>query len=108
MASTDSTTAPGAALALDTVVAPGSTGTSPAQRLASTEYLDQPRFHRRLTLPATNDHGELTVTYAVAGAQSDTAHTVLFIGGMMGGRYLATLGDFVAEKLGLRLVVTDR
>ena len=112
MESTDSSPPPGAALAPDTVVAPGTTVTSPvpepSQRSASAEYLDKPQFHRRLTLPTTNDHGELTVTYAVAGAQSDSARTVLFIGGMMGGRFLATLGDYYSEKLGLRLVVVDR
>ncbi|KAJ9156482.1 hypothetical protein NKR23_g1112 [Pleurostoma richardsiae] len=102
----------GSALAPDTLVASTSEASpapQPSQRAAeAAAYLDQSRFHCRLTVPATDDHGLLTVTYAVAGAQSNSAHTVLFIGGMMGTRYLATLGDFLCEKLGLRFVVVDR
>lgn len=102
------------ALAPDALVPPTTTttDTSPApqlsQRSAAAEYVNSARFHRRLTLPATDAHGELTVTYAIAGAQSTSAKTAFFIGGMMGGRFLATLVDFLGEKLGLRIVVVDR
>jgi 2-phosphoglycerate kinase len=71
-------------------------------------FVAQERFNRRFTLPATDAHDELTVTYAVGGVDTDTAPTVLFIGGMYGGRLLATTSDHVARRLGLRVVVVDR
>lgn len=72
------------------------------------EYISQEKFSRSLTLPATESHEELTVTYAVGGLDSVDAPTVLFIGGMFGGRYLASIADHVCTKLGIRIVVTDR
>ncbi|KAJ9602254.1 hypothetical protein H2200_013374 [Cladophialophora chaetospira] len=72
------------------------------------EYITQEKFNRRFTLPATEAHGELTVTYAVAGLDSADAPTMLFITGMMGGRYLASLADHVATKRGMRVIVADR
>jgi hypothetical protein len=72
------------------------------------EYISQEKFSRSLTLPATESHGELTVTYAVGGLDSVDAPTVLFIGGMFGGRYLASIADHVCTKLGMRIVVADR
>lgn len=71
-------------------------------------FLAQEKFNRRFTLPATSTHDELTVTYAVGGVDSDTAPTMLFIGGMFGGRFLASMADHVAQSLGMRFVVTDR
>lgn len=113
MAASISTQSP--ALAPDALLAPTTAEPSsapapqpPSLRSAAAEYVGQARFHHRLTLPATDAHVELTVTYAIAGAQSASANTVFFIGGMMGGRYLATLIDFMGEKLGLRIVVVDR
>ncbi len=82
--------------------------TSRELRARATEYVAQETFNRRLTLPATDAHGELTVTYAVGGRDSDAAPTMLFIGGMFGGRMLASLAEHVGEKLGIRVVVTDR
>ncbi|KAL2398848.1 hypothetical protein ABEF93_005649 [Exophiala dermatitidis] len=72
------------------------------------EYLSQEKFNRSFTLPATDAHGELAVTYAVGGVDSADAPTMLFIGGMLGGRYLASIADYVATKYGMRIVVTDR
>jgi hypothetical protein len=86
----------------------GFAGTASSHRAAAAEFVDQPRFHRRMKLPATDAHGELAVTYAVAGAQSHAARTVLFIGGLMGSRYVATFVDYLAESYGLRIVVVDR
>lgn len=101
-----------AAMAVPDGVVTIPTEASPApqrsQQAEAAAYLDQPRFQRRLTLPATEDHGPLMVTYAVTGVQSDSAPVVLFIAGLMGNRYLAALGDFLCQKLGLRFVVVDR
>ncbi|KAK9327011.1 hypothetical protein V1520DRAFT_349992, partial [Lipomyces starkeyi] len=72
------------------------------------EYIAREKFNRRFTLPATDAHDELTMTYAVRGVDSDTAPTVLFIGGMFGGRLLASMTDHVGQSLGMRIVVIDR
>jgi hypothetical protein len=72
------------------------------------EYVGQERFNRRFTLPATEAHGELCVTYAVGGRDRADAPTLLFIGGMMGGRHLASMADHVCAEHGMRIVVTDR
>lgn len=77
-------------------------------KLDAVEYVARPHFHQRLTLPATDAHGELTVTYAVAGNLDSSAPTLLFIGGMFGGRYLAVFQDYVCKKLGVRMVSVDR
>lgn len=74
----------------------------------SRAYIAREKFNRRFILPANDSHGELTVTYAVAGKDCDSAPTILFIGGLYGGRYLATLADYISEKEGLRFVVADR
>ncbi|MBE3046970.1 hypothetical protein IMZ48_31470 [Candidatus Bathyarchaeota archaeon] len=72
------------------------------------EYVSRPRFHQRLTLPATDGHGELAVTYAVGGSQDPSAPTLLFIGGMFGGRYVAVLWDYICREMGVRVVSADR
>ncbi len=74
----------------------------------ASEYIAQEKFNRSFTLPATEAHGELSVTYAVGGLDCADAPTVLFIGGMMGGRYLASIADYVGTELGIRIIVTDR
>ncbi|KAL3426509.1 hypothetical protein PVAG01_00018 [Phlyctema vagabunda] len=72
------------------------------------EYIAQEKYNRRFTLPATDAHDVLTVTYAVAGVDSDTAPTVLFITGLFGGRLLASMMDYLGQSLGMRVVVVDR
>ena len=82
---------------------------SPEQlRTRSRDYIAREKFNRQFTLPATDSHGELTVTYAVGGKDCDSAPTILFIGGLYGGRYLATMADYISEKRGVRFVVADR
>jgi hypothetical protein len=91
---------------------------TPTQTTASTkpdelesranERIKQEKFNRSFTLPATDAHGELSLTYGVGGLDSIDAPTILFIGGMLGGRYLASMFDYVAMKRGMRVVVTDR
>ncbi|KAH8660407.1 hypothetical protein BX600DRAFT_467671 [Xylariales sp. PMI_506] len=71
-------------------------------------FIAQEQFNRSFTLAATEAHGELNVTYAVGGVDSAAAATLLFIGGMFGGRYMATMADHLGKKLGVRVVVTDR
>lgn len=74
----------------------------------ASEYIMQEKFNRSFTLPATEAHGELSVTYAVGGLDSADAPTMLFIGGMLGGRYMASIADYIGTKRGMRIVVTDR
>ena len=74
----------------------------------ASEYITQEKFNRSFTLPATEAHGELSVTYAVGGLDSVDAPTMLFIGGLLGGRYLGSNADYIVTKLGMRIVVTDR
>lgn len=90
--------------------APQTTASTTLEDLESraNEYIAQERFNRSLTLPATDAHGKLTVAYAVGGLDSADAPTLLFIGGLFGGRLLASIADYVGTKLGMRIVVTDR
>lgn len=82
---------------------------SPEQlRTRARDYIALEKFNRRFILPAKDNHGELTVTYAVAGKDCDSAPTILFIGGLYGGRYLATMADYISAKQGVRFVVADR
>lgn len=74
----------------------------------ASRFIAQEKFNRSLTLPATDAHGELTVTYAIGGLDSAEAPTLLFIGGLFGGRLLASIVDYEATKLGVRIVVADR
>lgn len=85
---------------------------SPSSRAG--EYLAQDRFHRRFVLPATEDHGELQVSYADVGRtpgqgdDSTRCPTVLFIPGMFASRYLSVWMHAIAEKLGVRVLIVDR
>lgn len=78
------------------------------------EYIAQGQFHRRFTLPATPDHGELQVSYADVGRTPKQDHdgthcpTILFIPGMFASRYLSVWMHAIAERLGVRVLVVDR
>lgn len=72
------------------------------------EYIMQDKFNREFKIPATAAHGELTVSYAVGGLDRPDVPTVLFIGGMLGGRFLASVFDHVASKHEVRVVALDR
>lgn len=80
------------------------------EKLASraSEYILQKKFNQSLTLPATETHGALSVTYAVGGLDSPGAPTMLFIGGMLGGRFLASIVDHIATQHAMRIVAVDR
>ncbi|KAL7972197.1 Alpha/Beta hydrolase protein [Trichoderma sp. SZMC 28014] len=76
-------------------------------------YLSDPRFSQELTLPATADSPALTVSYADVGftpepADSRSTPTMLFIPGMFGSRYISSIFDPIARKLGVRVLVADR
>lgn len=72
------------------------------------EYACSLRMHQFFTLPPTDTHGPLRVTYAVAGLQNDDAPTILCIAGMFGGRWIALLQHHLATKVGVRLICVDR
>lgn len=86
---------------------------SPSSRAA--QHLAHDRFHRRFALPATDDHGELQVSYADVGCTpehpghaSQKCPTILFIPGMFASRYLSVSMHTIAEKLGVRVLMVDR
>jgi hypothetical protein len=72
------------------------------------EFLAQSRFHQSFFLPATPKHGRLRVTYTVAGVDDADAPTLLFCGGMFGGRWTVVGIHHLAVKMGVRLVCCDR
>lgn len=77
-------------------------------------------MHREFTLPATETHDVLHVSYADVGRQpadpllvtgsSSTAQppTVLFIPGMFASRFIGLHLNAISEKLGVRVLVVDR
>lgn len=67
------------------------------------------KFHQSFTLPETDKHGALKVTYAVSGIPlGEDAPTILFCGGMFGSRWMAVFNDFLATKIGVRVLYIDR
>ncbi len=66
------------------------------------------KFHQIFTLPATDNHGPLKITYSIAGPQYGDVPTVLFIGGMFGTRWMGIGMDSFAEKEGVRVLFIDR
>lgn len=80
---------------------------------AAIRYVSDPRFHQTLTIPATADHEALTASFADAGRAPESPTgpsppTVLFMPGMFASRYLSITLHFVAQKLGVRVLVVDR
>ena len=88
-------------------------------------YLSHARFHHRLTLPATDGHGELRVAYAVVGAGADqlcdpdaggsrrgskttAIPTIIWCGAMFATRWQAAYNHHLAEQMGVRVVYVDR
>jgi hypothetical protein len=67
------------------------------------------KFHQKFTLPETDKHGPLKVTYAIAGVPvGEDAPTIFFCGGMFGSRYMAVFYDYLASKIGVRVLHIDR
>lgn len=71
-------------------------------------------LHQSFSLPATSTHPTLRITYSTVGfnvddtALSSAAPTLLFIGGMFGGRYMAQYLHHLALRIGVRVIVIDR
>lgn len=67
------------------------------------------KFHQIFTVPATDTHGLLKVTYSIAGIEiGDEAPTILFCGGMFGSRWQALFLDWMATRDEVRVVFIDR
>ncbi len=67
------------------------------------------KFHQIFTLPATDKHGQMKVTYAIAGPElGEDAPTVFFCGAMFGTRWEAIEVDWLAKKEGVRVLFIDR
>jgi pimeloyl-ACP methyl ester carboxylesterase len=80
---------------------------SSSQTLALTA-ISRISFHQSLSLPATLSHGPLRVTYAISGSEDENAPTVLLLGGMFGGRWIAVPAHHLALRDGVRVVCVDR
>ncbi|TVY19414.1 hypothetical protein LARI1_G002554 [Lachnellula arida] len=73
------------------------------------ELVSPIKFHQSFTLPETDKHGALKVTYAVSGIPlGEDAPTILFCGGMFGSRWMGVFNDFLATKVGVRVLYIDR
>lgn len=87
------------------------------------EFLADLHFHQTIIIPACDDYGELTISYADYGIcenetnapcvthdSSDREETpvVLFMPGMYASRYLGCFMHFIARKHGVRLLFVDR
>lgn len=76
------------------------------------EFTAERRFHQRLVLPATADHGPLAITYADIGPKVDNngtpTPTILLIQGMGGSRLWCYHKDHEANQLGVRMLSIDR
>lgn len=67
------------------------------------------KLHQIFTLPATDDHGPLKVSYAIAGPElGEEVPTIFFCGGMFGTRWMAMSYNFLAEKERVRMIFIDR
>jgi hypothetical protein len=67
------------------------------------------KFHRDFTVPATDKHGLLRVTYAIGGPEhGEDVPTILFCSGMLATRWMAQMINWMAEKEGVRVLYIDR
>ena len=81
----------------------------PSPELQPIEIIAPHKFHQIFTVPATDKHGQLKVTYGIAGVEhGEDVPTILFCGGMFGVRWQAVFMDWFAEKEGVRIVFVDR
>ncbi|KAG9229717.1 Alpha/Beta hydrolase protein [Amylocarpus encephaloides] len=67
------------------------------------------RFHQRFTVPATEHHEILKISYGVCGPPlGEDVMTILFCGGMFGSRWQGVTLDHLARKMGVRVLFIDR
>ncbi|KAI9048087.1 hypothetical protein LZ554_007883 [Drepanopeziza brunnea f. sp. 'monogermtubi'] len=86
-----------------------STSSAPNIKEQALELTQLSKFHRKFTLPGTSTHGELQVSYSIAGPDiGDDAPTILFCGGMFGMRWMAVTQNWFAEQNGVRMISVDR
>jgi hypothetical protein len=82
---------------------------SASPRALALEYISQPCFHKRFSLPHPEpNHDDLTVTYADLGVTADHVPAFLFMPGMFGSRYMGVHIHAMAQKLGVRVLIVDR
>lgn len=85
-----------------------STFSGPASN-GAIKFVSPVKFHQSFTLPGTDEHGLLKVTYAIAGVEiGEDAPTILFCAGMFGSRWTAIWHDYLATKAGVRVLFIDR
>jgi len=66
------------------------------------------RFHQKIVFYSKTAQKEIRVTFATAGLQDKDAPTILFTGGMYGGRWNALYIDYLCNKKGVRVIIADR
>jgi hypothetical protein len=66
------------------------------------------KFHRLFTLPATENHGPLKVSYSIAGPEDGDVPTILHVGGMAHTRWYNIWNEHLAQKEGVRILCIDR
>jgi hypothetical protein len=66
------------------------------------------KFHRLFTLPATENHGPLKVSYSITGPEEGDVPTILFCGGMAHTRWSNISYEHLAQKEGVRILAVDR
>ncbi|RDL38535.1 uncharacterized protein BP5553_02875 [Venustampulla echinocandica] len=67
------------------------------------------KFHQIFTIPATDTHAQLKVTYAIIGPPIGTdVPTILFCSGMFASRQIGISWNHLAEKYGVRVIFVDR
>ncbi|KAF7712321.1 Alpha/beta hydrolase fold-1 domain-containing protein [Penicillium ucsense] len=66
------------------------------------------RFHQSLCFPSATVQKTIRVTFAIAGCQEPGTPTVLFAGGLYGGRWNALWIDHLCQQKRVRVVIPDR
>lgn len=67
------------------------------------------KFSQVFTVPGTDKHGPLKVTYAIGGPEhGEDVPTILFCGGMLATRWMVEMINWAAEKEGVRVLFIDR
>lgn len=72
------------------------------------EFVAAIRFHRKLSFFSETAQKQLRVTYATVGSQVKDAPTILFAGGIYGGRYNGLWIDYLCATKGVRVILIDR
>ena len=80
-----------------------------SQEVQSAEPSFPEKFDQVFTVPGTDEHGPLKVTYAIGGPEDgEDVPTILFCAGMLATRWMAEMLNWVAEKEGVRVLFIDR